>query len=93
MCCALCLVAVSGVITYTKKGGDGKPIFSCHPVEKPFCTYMTRQTRPRYPPAYPYTTLTKTFGSMGLVIYQIGTSDPELAVQAAKTVEQDVAGL
>jgi tRNA-dihydrouridine synthase len=30
---------------------------------------------------------------MGLVIYQIGTSDPELAVQAAKTVEQDVAGL
>ncbi|KAJ9102650.1 hypothetical protein QFC19_004759 [Naganishia cerealis] len=26
------------------------------------------------------------------LIYQIGTSDPELAVQAAKTVEQDVAG-
>jgi tRNA-dihydrouridine synthase len=28
-----------------------------------------------------------------VVIYQIGTSDPELAVLAAKTVEQDVAGL
>ncbi|GHJ86633.1 hypothetical protein NliqN6_3035 [Naganishia liquefaciens] len=52
----------TGVISYTKKGGDGKPIFTCHPVEKPF------------------------------LIYQIGTSDPELAVQAAKTVEQDVAG-
>ncbi|KAJ9097185.1 hypothetical protein QFC21_004854 [Naganishia friedmannii] len=56
------IVDRNGVITYTKKGGDGKPIFSCHPVEKPF------------------------------LIYQIGTSDPELAVLAAKTVEQDVAG-
>ncbi|KAJ9096642.1 hypothetical protein QFC20_006358 [Naganishia adeliensis] len=53
---------VTGVISYTKKGGDGKPIFTCHPIEKPF------------------------------LIYQIGTSDPELAVAAAKTVEQDVAG-
>lgn len=26
----------TGVITYSKKGGDGKPIFQCHPVEKPF---------------------------------------------------------
>jgi tRNA-dihydrouridine synthase 2 len=30
------LVAVTGVISYTKKGGDGKPIFTCHPIEKPF---------------------------------------------------------
>lgn len=29
-------IAETGVITYSKKGGDGKPIFQCHPVEKPF---------------------------------------------------------
>jgi tRNA-dihydrouridine synthase len=28
-----------------------------------------------------------------VVIFQIGSSDPELAVQAAKVVQQDVAGL
>ncbi len=29
--------AVTGVITYTKSAeGEGKPIFQCHPVEKPF---------------------------------------------------------
>jgi len=27
------------------------------------------------------------------VIFQIGTSDPELALQAAKIVQQDVAGM
>lgn len=27
------------------------------------------------------------------VIFQIGSSDPEIAVQAAKTVQQDVAGM
>jgi len=48
------------VITYTKK--DGKPIFTTHPVEKPY------------------------------LIFQIGSSNPELAVEAAKTVQQDVSG-
>jgi tRNA-dihydrouridine synthase len=27
------------------------------------------------------------------VIFQIGTSDPELAVEAARTVQQDVSGM
>lgn len=52
--------SVTGVITYSKKGNT--PIFTCHPVEKPY------------------------------LIFQIGSSDPELAVQAAKTVQQDVSG-
>ena len=30
------LVAKTGVITYSKKGMEGKPIFQCHPVERPF---------------------------------------------------------
>ena len=42
--------------------GKSRPIFTCHPVEKPF------------------------------LIYQIGSADPSLAVQAAKMVQQDVAG-
>nr|VWO96796.1 Uncharacterized protein [Ganoderma boninense] len=50
---------VTGVVAYH---GKSKPIFTCHPVEKPF------------------------------LIYQIGSADPELAVQAAKMVQQDVAG-
>lgn len=32
--------AKTGVITYSKRssnGSEGKPIFTCHPVEKPFC--------------------------------------------------------
>lgn len=54
---------VTGVITYTKFSSEGcKPIFQCHPVEKPF------------------------------LIFQIGSSDPELAAQAAQVVQQDVAG-
>ncbi|EJF67476.1 FMN-linked oxidoreductase [Dichomitus squalens LYAD-421 SS1] len=50
---------VTGVVAYH---GKSKPIFTCHPIEKPF------------------------------LIYQIGSADPELAVQAAKMVQQDVAG-
>ncbi|WVF68294.1 hypothetical protein IAT40_003059 [Kwoniella sp. CBS 6097] len=50
----------TGVITYHK--GQG-PIFSCHPIEKPF------------------------------LIFQIGSSNPELAVKAAQTVQQDVSGI
>lgn len=42
--------------------GKSKPIFTTHPVEKPF------------------------------LIYQIGSADPDLAVQAAKMVQQDVSG-
>jgi hypothetical protein len=30
------LAAETGVITYSKKGMEGKPIFQCHPVERPF---------------------------------------------------------
>ncbi|OCF62227.1 tRNA-dihydrouridine synthase 2 [Kwoniella mangroviensis CBS 10435] len=51
---------VTGVITYHK--GQG-PIFSTHPVEKPY------------------------------LIFQIGSSDPELAVKAAQIVQQDVSGI
>jgi hypothetical protein len=29
-------VAKTGVITYSKKGMEGKPIFQCHSVERPF---------------------------------------------------------
>ncbi|TXT08625.1 hypothetical protein VHUM_02753 [Vanrija humicola] len=50
----------TGVITYSK--GQG-PIFTTHPIEKPF------------------------------LIFQIGSANPELAVEAAKVVEQDVAGV
>nr|XP_018260303.1 tRNA-dihydrouridine synthase 2 [Kwoniella dejecticola CBS 10117]OBR82461.1 tRNA-dihydrouridine synthase 2 [Kwoniella dejecticola CBS 10117] len=50
----------TGVITYHK--GQG-PIFSTHPVEKPY------------------------------LIFQIGSSNPELAVKAAQTVQQDVSGI
>ncbi|WVQ95833.1 hypothetical protein IAU59_002932 [Kwoniella sp. CBS 9459] len=50
----------TGVITYHK--GQG-PIFSCHPIEKPY------------------------------LIFQIGSSNPELAVKAAQTVQQDVSGI
>ncbi|EIW71544.1 hypothetical protein TREMEDRAFT_42909 [Tremella mesenterica DSM 1558] len=51
---------VTGVITYTK--GQG-PIFSTHPMEKPY------------------------------LIFQIGSSNPALAVKAAQTVQQDVSGI
>lgn len=51
--------AVTGVVSYH---GKSKPIFTTHPIEKPF------------------------------LIYQIGSADPELAVQAAKMVQQDVSG-
>ncbi|WVQ79186.1 hypothetical protein IAT38_001282 [Cryptococcus sp. DSM 104549] len=50
----------TGVITYHK--GQG-PIFSTHPIEKPY------------------------------LIFQIGSSDPKLAVKAAQTVQQDVSGV
>ncbi|ORX37744.1 hypothetical protein BD324DRAFT_650294 [Kockovaella imperatae] len=50
----------TGVITYSK--GQG-PIFTTHPVEKPY------------------------------LIFQIGSSDPALALEAAKTVQQDVSGI
>ncbi|TYJ52955.1 hypothetical protein B9479_006424 [Cryptococcus floricola] len=53
----------SGVITYHK--GQG-PIFTTHPIEKPYRKF---------------------------VIFQIGSSDPALAVKAAQTVQQDVAGI
>ncbi|KAI0756096.1 hypothetical protein C8Q80DRAFT_1126497 [Daedaleopsis nitida] len=49
----------TGVISYH---GKSRPIFTTHPVEKPF------------------------------LIYQIGSADPDIAVQAAKMVQQDVAG-
>ncbi|WWD04601.1 hypothetical protein V865_002672 [Kwoniella europaea PYCC6329] len=52
--------SVTGVITYHK--GQG-PIFSTHPIEKPY------------------------------LIFQIGSSDPELAVKAAQIVQQDVSGI
>ncbi|KAI0964534.1 hypothetical protein AcW1_001332 [Taiwanofungus camphoratus] len=51
--------AATGVVSYM---GKSKPIFTTHPIEKPY------------------------------LIYQIGSADPETAVQAAKTVMQDVAG-
>ncbi|KAF8531523.1 FMN-linked oxidoreductase [Gautieria morchelliformis] len=51
---------VSGTIDFN---GISKPIFSCHPLEKPY------------------------------LIYQIGSADPELAVQAARLVRQDVSGV
>nr|XP_031857703.1 uncharacterized protein CI109_006863 [Kwoniella shandongensis]KAA5524775.1 hypothetical protein CI109_006863 [Kwoniella shandongensis] len=50
----------TGVIVYHK--GQG-PIFTTHPVERPY------------------------------LIFQIGSSNPELAVKAAQTVQQDVAGI
>ncbi|WVO13899.1 hypothetical protein L204_101523 [Cryptococcus depauperatus] len=50
----------TGVITYHKGHG---PIFTTHPIEKPF------------------------------LIFQIGSSDPQLAVKAAQTVQQDVSGI
>lgn len=43
--------------------GQSKPIFQCHPIEKPY------------------------------LIYQIGSADPDLAVQAAKMVMNDVSGI
>ncbi|KAI0370061.1 FMN-linked oxidoreductase, partial [Pilatotrama ljubarskyi] len=51
--------SVTGVVSYH---GKSKPIFTTHPIEKPF------------------------------LIYQIGSADPDLAVQAAKMVMQDVSG-
>ena len=68
-------IAETGVITYTK--GQG-PIFSTHPVEKPYCKCCFIQGETR---------------ADRRVIFQIGSSDPELALQAAKIVQQDVAGM
>jgi tRNA-dihydrouridine synthase 2 len=53
------------------------PIWTTHPVEKPF-----RESQPQSLPA-----------ALTTVIFQIGTSNPELAAQAAKVVEQDVSGI
>ncbi|EIW63776.1 FMN-linked oxidoreductase [Trametes versicolor FP-101664 SS1] len=50
---------VTGVISYH---GKSKPVFTTHPIEKPF------------------------------LIYQIGSADPALAVEAAKMVMNDVSG-
>lgn len=52
--------ATTGVISYH---GVSKPVFTTHPIEKPF------------------------------LIYQIGSSDPEYAVKAARTVMNDVSGI
>lgn len=46
-----------------------------------------------HPMEKPFRKLYPTFWTDRSVIFQIGSSDPELALQAAKTVEQDVAGL
>lgn len=54
--------ATTGVVSYVGKN-QTKPMFTTHPIEKPY------------------------------LIYQIGSADPELAVQAAKLVMQDVAGI
>ena len=54
------LLAITGVVSYN---GKSKPIFTTHPIEKPF------------------------------LIYQIGSADPDIAVQAAKTVMHDVSGI
>ncbi len=54
------ITAVTGVVSYR---GKSKPIFTTHPIEKPY------------------------------LIYQIGSADPETAVQAAKMVMQDVSGI
>ncbi|KAF8514200.1 hypothetical protein BU17DRAFT_8432, partial [Hysterangium stoloniferum] len=51
---------ISGTIHFA---GVSKPIFSCHPIEKPY------------------------------LIYQIGSADPDLAVQAALVVQNDVSGV
>jgi tRNA-dihydrouridine synthase 2 len=50
----------TGVVSYEKAG---KPIWTTHPIEKPY------------------------------LIYQIGSATPELAVQAALTVLNDVSGM
>jgi tRNA-dihydrouridine synthase 2 len=52
--------ARTGTVIYK---GAGKPMFTTHPLEKPY------------------------------FIYQIGSADPDLAVQAAKFVMQDVSGI
>lgn len=52
--------AVTGVVSFV---GVSKPIFTTHPIEKPF------------------------------LIYQMGSADPELAVQAARMVMNDVSGI
>jgi tRNA-dihydrouridine synthase 2 len=59
------------VITYHK--GQG-PIFSTHPIEKPYCTSVEELL-------------------LTSVIFQIGSSNPELAVKAAQTVAADVSGM
>ncbi|KIP11107.1 hypothetical protein PHLGIDRAFT_100023 [Phlebiopsis gigantea 11061_1 CR5-6] len=58
--CERVVNSTTGVVSYL---GKSKPVFTCHPVEKPF------------------------------LIYQIGSSDPEIAVQAARMVMNDVAGI
>lgn len=60
-----CMTAIryadrTGVVSYYR---GGNPIFTCHPVEKPY------------------------------LVYQIGSSTPELAAQAACKVAQDVSGI
>ncbi|KAG8878779.1 hypothetical protein FRB98_005992 [Tulasnella sp. 332] len=50
----------TGVVSYHR---GGNPIFTCHPIEKPY------------------------------LVYQIGSSTPELAAQAASKVSQDVSGI
>ncbi|KAG8895955.1 hypothetical protein FRB99_000248, partial [Tulasnella sp. 403] len=50
----------TGVISYHR---EGRPLFTCHPVEKPY------------------------------LIYQVGSSTPEIAAQAAKLVAGDVSGI
>lgn len=51
---------MTGVVSFN---GKSKPIFTTHPLEKPF------------------------------LIYQMGSADPEIAVQAAKIVMNDVSGI
>ena len=84
-------IAETGVITYSKKGGDGKPIFQCHPVEKPFRKLSLPQ--PISSRQRDDVELIFFDGLPPAVIFQIGSSDPESAVKAAKVVQQDVAGL
>lgn len=76
----------TGLVTYQK---NGKPIWWTHPLEKDQLIYVRLQTLlttcrslPCADPQLP-----------ALVPQQIGTADPELAVQAALTVQGDVAGV
>ena len=69
--------AETGVVSFMR--GEST-IFSTHPVEKPY------RERPFLWPSLRGISLIS-------VIFQVGSSDPDLALQAAKVVQHDVSGM